>query len=73
MLHTLESQVEEAMVEIPKGGIYKVNAMASIQKVGPKKFPGERNFRNLAHVLQRSVVNLARGNGSNKIRFIGHT
>ena len=65
MLHSLGSQPEKAIVEIPRGGIYVVDAMATMQKL-----PGERTFPNLAHVLLRRIVNLARGNGSNEIHFV---
>ena len=73
MLHSLESQPEKAIVQIPRGGIYVVDAMATIQKVDIKKLPGERTFLNLAHVLLRRIVNLARGNGSNEIHFVADT
>ena len=73
MLHSLGSQPEKAIVEIPRGGIYVVDAMATIRKVDIKKLPGERTFLNLAHVLLRRIVNLARGNGSNEIHFVADT
>ena len=47
--------------------------MATIQKVDVKKLPGERTFLNLAHVLLRRLVNLARGNGSNETHFFADT
>ena len=73
MLHSLESQPEKAIVEIPRGGIYVVDAMATIQKVDVKKLPGERTFLKLAHVLLRRLVSLARGNGLNEIHFVADT
>ena len=73
ILHSLESQLEKAIVEIPRGCIYVVDAMAMIQKVDVKKLPGERTFLNLAHVLLRCIVNLARVNGSNEIHLVADT
>lgn len=73
MLHCLESQPEKPIVEIPRGGVFVVDAMATIQKLNVKKLPGEKTFCDLAHVLLKRIVNLAKGNGSDKIHFVADT
>ena len=73
MLHSLESQPEKAIEEIPRGDIYLVDAMATIQKMDVKELRGERTFPNHTYVLLRCLVNLARGNGSNEIHFVADT
>ncbi|CAB4008051.1 Hypothetical predicted protein [Paramuricea clavata] len=67
MPHSLESQPEKAIVEIPRGGIYVVDAMATIQKVDVKKLPDtyrDQSIKN-AERAKRAV------GGSQVIRVYG--
>ena len=73
MLHSLESQPEKPIVEIPGGGVYVIDAMATIQKLDVKKLPGQRTFLDLANVLLKKIVNRAKSNGSSTIHFVADT
>ena len=60
LLHALESQAEQPLVEIPNGGIHIVDGMATIQQLDINKLPGQRTFRHLAEILLQRLVNRAK-------------
>ena len=73
LLHALESQAEQPLVEIPKGGIHIVDGMATIQQLDIKKLPGQRTFRHLAEILLQRLVNRAKSNSSDEVHFVTDT
>ena len=73
LLHALESQAEQPLVEIPKGGIHIVDGMATIQQLDINKLPGQRTFRHLAEILLQRLVNRAKSNSSDEVHFVTDT
>ena len=73
LLHALESQAEQPGVDIPKGAVYIVDGMATIQQLNINKLQGQRTFLNLANVLLQRLVNRVKANYSDEIHFVTDT
>lgn len=74
LLHALEGYAENPLVDNPiEGGIYIVDGMSFIQQLNINKLPGERTFFNLAFVILKRLVNIAKSNNSKEIHFVTDT
>ena len=71
LLHALECHSNYPVVETPiVGGIHVVDGMAMIRQVNVNKLKGERTFHNLALVILKSLVNMAKLNSLEEIHFV---
>ncbi|PIK38210.1 hypothetical protein BSL78_24949 [Apostichopus japonicus] len=73
LLHALEDQTQNAIVEIPKGGALIIDGMAFIQQLNPKKLVGPKTFQRLANVVLTRIVNIARLSESSAVHFVTDT